>query len=542
VSQRLLLAIADRDVASSAAALAQEGEGLEVVAVVDEPEEVSRALRRHDVDVVVLHDALGAVPVLDLARELAQAFPETGLVLIAADGSPELLRSAMQAGLRDVVALPLSLEQLEASVRAAAQWSRTLRDRVAGEESAAGALGGRLIAVAGAKGGVGTTTVALQLALATIRAQPGRPVCVVDFDLVKGDLRAFLDLPHRRSVVDLVEVAAEISVRHLQETLYTHNEGFRVLLAPEEGERAEEVDSGVARSVLNAVKARHALTIVDLGAQVSEASAIGAEIANGVLVVTTPDVVSLRGVRRLRDLWRRLEVRDDDEVRVVLNRASRKLEIQPDLARKVVGQTLVQTTIPDDFSAFETAVNTGAPTRVEDGKLRGAYDALAAELGVLPAVEEPEAAAGGRGLLARLGGERGQASAETMGLLPLLIVFVLGLWQIGLVGYTYILSGHAAQEGARMLAVNPTDGEPKDEAYEKVRSRAMGQVPKAWRDGAEFALPKEQSTVSVRLKVPIVLPGLDSPFQIGSRAATTIEDEALPPSQSKTPVPDEEPS
>ena len=84
MSQRLLLAIADRDVASSAAALAQEGEGLEVVAVVDEPEEVSRALRRHDVDVVVLHDALGAVPVLDLARELCQAFPETGLVLIAA--------------------------------------------------------------------------------------------------------------------------------------------------------------------------------------------------------------------------------------------------------------------------------------------------------------------------------------------------------------------------------------------------------------------------------------------------------------------------
>ena len=71
-------------------------------------------------------------------------------------------------------------------------------------------------------------------------------------------------------------------MRHLQETLYTHNEGFRVLLAPEEGERGEEIDSGVARAVLNAVKARHALTVVDLGAQVSEAGAIGAEIANQV--------------------------------------------------------------------------------------------------------------------------------------------------------------------------------------------------------------------------------------------------------------------
>ena len=368
----------------------------------------------------------------------------------------------MQAGLRDVVSLPLSLEQLEGSVRAAAQWSRTLRERVAGEESAAGALGGRLIAVAGAKGGVGTTTVALQLALAAIRALPGRPVCVVDFDLQKGDLRAFLDLPHRRSVVDLVEVAAEISVRHLQETLYTHNEGFRVLLAPEEGERGEEIDSGVARAVLNAVKARHALTVVDLGA------------------------AGLRGERdRRRDRQQRRDRHDarrrrrcaacgacatsgggsrcasDEDVRVVLNRASRKLEIQPDLARKVVGPTLAQTTIPDDFGAFETAVNTGSPVRVEDGKLRGAFDALAAELGVLPGAEEPEAEGGeGRGLLARLGGERGQATAETMGLLPVLILFVLALWQLGLVGYTYVLAGHAAREGARMLAVNPTDGKP----------------------------------------------------------------------------------
>jgi pilus assembly protein CpaE len=534
VSQRLLLAIADRDVASSAAALAQEGEDLEVVAMVEEAEEVTRAMRRHDVDVVVLHDALGAVPVLDLAREIGHAFPEAGLVLIAADDSSEFMRAAMQAGLRDVVSLPLSLEQLESSVRAAAQWSRALRDRVAGEESAAGALGGQLIAVAGAKGGVGTTTVALQLALAAVRAAPSRPVCIVDFDLQKGDLRAYLDLPHRRSVVDLVEVAAEISVRHLQETLYTHKEGFRVLLAPDEGERGEEIDSGVARSVLNAVKARHALTVVDLGAQVSEASAIGAEIANRVVIVTTPDVVALRGVRRLRDLWRRLEVRSDEDLHVVLNRTSRKLEIQPDLARKVVGGTLAQTTIPDDFLALETSVNTGAPTRMEDAKLRGTFDALAAELQAV-AVEEPEAPGGeGRGLLARLGGERGQSTAEAMGLLPVLAVIVLGLWQIGLVGYTYVIAGHAAREGAREYATDTTN----EKDSKPFRDVALQDIPKAWRHGADIRIPKgDDVTVAVNLRVPIVLPGLRSPFHIGSRASTVIEDQGLPPSQSKTPTP-----
>ena len=192
----------------------------------------------------------------------------------------------------------------------------------------------QLIAVAGSKGGVGTTTVALQLVLAATRMAPGRPVCLVDFDLHKGDLRALLDAPHRRSVADLV-VANEIGVRHLQETLYTHTDGFRVLLAPEEGEQAGDIDSAVARNVLSAVKARHALTVVDVGAVRHRGDAIAAELASHVLIVTTPDVLALRGVRRMRELWKRLGVRADEDVRVVLNQASRGREIQPDLARKV---------------------------------------------------------------------------------------------------------------------------------------------------------------------------------------------------------------
>ena len=92
----------------------------------------------------------------------------------------------------------------------------------------------------------------------------------------------------------------------------------------------------------------------------------------------------------MRDLWRRLQVRDDDQdTLVLLNQASRKREVQPDLARKVVGGRLAQTTIPADFAAFEAAVNTGSPARMEDQKLRGAFEALATEIEALPADGRP---------------------------------------------------------------------------------------------------------------------------------------------------------
>ena len=458
MSARLLIAVADDETARRAAAQAREAE-MDVVDIVAELEEIHRALRRLDVDVVLLHDALGGTPVLDLARDLASAYPEVGLILLAAEDSPGLLRAAMQAGLRDVVALPLALESFEASVRSAAQWSRTMRDRVAGEESASGALGGQLVAVAGAKGGVGTTTIALHLGLAAARLAPGRPVCLVDFDLQKGDFRAMLDTPHRRSVVDLVTVSNEISVRHLQETLYTHKEGFRLLLAPEEGEKAEDVDGAVARNVLSAVKARHALTVVDIGAVATDATAIAAEMASQVIVVTTPDVLALRGVRRMRELWKRLGVREDEDVKIVLNQASRRREIQPDLARKVVGETMAQTTIPADFNALEAAVNTGSPSRMEDNKLRGAFESLAVELDVVPHPEQEQRPRDDepRGLLARLGGERGQTTAEFMGLFPIILIIFFGLWQMALTGFTYVVAGHAAREGARQLAVDASD-------------------------------------------------------------------------------------
>lgn len=527
---RILLAIADQDLLSSAAALVQEGEDLYVAEMAGDAEEALAALRRQEVDVCVLHDGIGPGPAIELVREIATGFPETGIVILSADASPGLLRTAMQAGARDVVPLPLSFEQLDASIRSAGTWARSLRERVAGEEAAAAAgLGGPLVAVAGAKGGVGTTTVALHLALAAVRAVPSRPVCLVDFDLLKGDLRTFLDTPHRRSVVDLVEVAQEISVRHLQETLHSHRAGIRLLLAPEEGERADEVDSTVARSVVAAVKSRHALTVVDVGATPTEAGLVAAEMATSLLIVATPDVPSLRGVKRTKDLWRRLQVREDDDAVVVLNRTSRKLEVQPDLARKVVGGRLAEQTIPANFAALEEAANTGTPDRLQDGKLRAAFDALATEVGAVPDAGTQEAPGQPqRGLLARLGGERGAVAVEYTGLLPFLFVFLLGLWQLGLVGYTYVLAGHAAQEGSRQLAVIPDDPKREKPAYRKVAERDL---PKAWLKQAKIT-KEDGSTVKVSLRVPVVLPGLESPFRVSTQASTVIESEPLPEEQS----------
>ncbi|MFZ0039831.1 MAG: AAA family ATPase, partial [Solirubrobacteraceae bacterium] len=379
---------------------------------------------------------------------------------------------------------------------------------------------GRIIAIVGAKGGVGTTTVAAHLALAA-RELGDVSVSLVEYDLQAGDLRAFLDLPYRRSAVDLVPVAEELTTRHLQESMYTHPSGMRVLLGPQDGEQAEAVTAAAARNILTAIRTREDLTVVDAGSTLTEASAIAAEMADTVLIVTTPDVISLRGVVRLCSLWDRLKV-SPSETAVLLNRTSRKLEVQPDLARRVVPVPVLETTVPADFFALETAANTGIPVSdaASDAMLRP-MAAVLGEISALPAPEHEEAKVDrARSIRARFAGESGQATVEFTGVLPLAIIVLLAIWQIVLVGTSFVFAGHAARVGARALAV----GSPVVAAAEK-------DLPAAWQHGATVSKGPDvngSQTVSVSVPVPVLLPGLLGVGSIHSSARTVIEDQLLP--------------
>jgi pilus assembly protein CpaE len=182
-------------------------------------------------------------------------------------------------------------------------------------------------------------------------------------------------------------------------------------------------------------------------------------------------------------------------------------------------------------------VNTGAPERLTDQKVLGAFDRLAVELDALPSDDEaalPGSRDGGvpapeprGGLLARLTGERGQSTAEAMGLAPIIMLIFLAVWQLGLTGFTYVLAGHAAREGARELAVEPSNPASSEPKY---RKSARADLPTAWRKGALIE-KSDPVTVSVRLNVPILLPGMRSPVKITSTAGTSVEDEPVPGSQ-----------
>ncbi|MEV2198702.1 AAA family ATPase [Streptomyces fradiae] len=343
-------------------------------------------------EVVLVHERIGPVPALDLIRETALRFPAVGVVLVTGDTSPGLYSAAMDSGARGLVGLPLSYEELAQRVQSAAAWASGVRRHLGQGGDAHPGPGGTVVTVSGAKGGVGTTVTAVQLALAA-RAS-GRTVALADLDLQSGDVASYLDVRFRRSAADLAAIE-DITPRVLQDVLYTHPTGLALLLAPADGERGEEVTDRSARQIVSALRHRYEVVVVDCGTQMDSANAAAVEMADTALLVVTPDVVAVRAAKRMVRLWDRLQIRKGEDTTTVVNRHTRNTEIQPALVERITGTRVARTAVPAAFKELQPAVDAG---RMHDldakSAVKQALWALAGELGLVKAPESTGARPG----------------------------------------------------------------------------------------------------------------------------------------------------
>ncbi|MFE1192130.1 CpaE family protein [Streptomyces olivaceoviridis] len=346
-------------------------------------------------EVVIVHERIGPVPALELIREVALRFPAVGVILVTTDTSPGLFAAAMDSGARGLVALPLSYEELANRVQAVAQWSTGVRRHLGhGAEALAGA-GGTVVTVSGAKGGVGTTLTAIQLALAAQAS--GRATALLDLDLQTGDVASYLDIQFRRSVADLAAIT-DISPRVLADAVFRHDTGLSLLLAPGEGERGEEVTDRATRQLVSALRSRYEVVVVDCGAQLSGAGAAAVEMADTALLVTTPDVIAVRAAKRTVRMWDRLQIRKAEETTVVVNRHTRSTEIQPALVQRITGTALARTAVPANFKELQGVVDAGRVHELDArSTVKQALWGLAGELGLVKAAEGASHRGSGRG-------------------------------------------------------------------------------------------------------------------------------------------------
>jgi pilus assembly protein CpaE len=187
-----------------------------------------------------------------------------------------------------------------------------------------------LVAVMGAKGGVGASFVACQLSASLARL--GGRVALVDGHLRLGDVALYLDLSPQYNFASLASRSEAIDSTYLHTTLDVHSSGVHVLAAPRRPEEGDTVGVACVERVMGVLRAEFDWVVWDTPRTFEDRSVFVLDRADSILLVTTPDVPAMNHARMQLDLLGRLG-RSPVEIRVVANRTERAASVSAREAR-----------------------------------------------------------------------------------------------------------------------------------------------------------------------------------------------------------------
>jgi len=253
-----------------------------------------------------------------------------------------LILRSMRAGAREFV-LESDHEELRLAVRTHAKVT-----------FGTGELG-QVITVFGAKGGVGATAIATNLAGAMQRRS--LRVCLVDLDLYLGDVLAFLDIPGSYSITDVLANMSRLDRELLATSVTKHRSGVSVLAQSSKVEEAEQIKGPDVTALLEFLRRNYDFVIVDGVRGFDELSLAALDGSQHVFMTLTQDVPAVRNGQRCLELFGRLQY-DQNRIKLLLNRYTKASKITIEVVGETLGQSLTHT-ISNDFLLLIDAINRG---------------------------------------------------------------------------------------------------------------------------------------------------------------------------------------
>lgn len=292
-------------------------------------------------DVVIV----GVSPTIDTAltfcADAKEANPQATFIAIADAPNAEDILAAVRGGFNEYLVLPDDVDRLRDVTQNAAQGS---------DDSERGMV----VSVLGAKGGVGGTLVATHLA--TELAEIHRVICL-DNDFISGDIAAMMNLTPKGTVVDLLNRGNKIDERMLTGTVTHHPSKVQFLCQPEDLGRLEIAEGGNVHHLVSAAARAYQYVVVDCGVSLDGPTLSALNQSDKVIIVSTPDVVSVRSAHRKIKLLASYGV-DKDKLHLVLNKVPKE-RLLPTSAIKTNLEIEVHAEIPFDPASADIATNEG---------------------------------------------------------------------------------------------------------------------------------------------------------------------------------------
>ena len=338
-------------------------------------------------DVVLMDINMPDMDGIAATEQLASVVPGAAVVMMSVQGEADYLRRSMLAGAREFLVKPFSSDELTASIRQVNTREREKQSRMAiasvaatngsgpeGGRSGASGEPGLIVAVFSPKGGVGRTTVAVNLAVAAA-TELGKKVVIMDGSFQFGDVGVLLNLnPKSKSIADLIPELEAGELESIDTFLINHTAGIRVLLAPPSPETAEMITAGGVKKVLERLRADHDLVVVDCTSYFNDTTLAILDAADVILTMLSLEITSIKNMRLFLEVAEQLGY-EKGKVRLVLNRADSALGIRVADVEHSIGRKVDETVVSDGRSVVY-ALNRGVPFFLSNREAQVSQDIL----------------------------------------------------------------------------------------------------------------------------------------------------------------------
>src|ERR671912_62653 len=310
-------------------------------------------------DLVVVDIRSDASSGMAAIERLRASSPTLGIFAVAAAPEPDLILQAMRAGANEF--FPWNATEGSQAARATEEsFHGAVRKTAARRDAASAGAKPPCVthAFLGAKGGAGTTTVAVNCGVELARLTK-RPTVVVDLKACLGEVALFLGVRPRFTVLDAIENLHRLDKNFLTELVAKHKSGLDILAGSEQFDRPNAQDAGAVEELLRVLAKTYDYVIIDAGNVINPVVAAALYAADSIFLVTNPDVPSIRNAQRLVDRVRQLGA-GSERIKILLNRDSDQNIIAPTQIETALGYG-IHHKFSSDYRAVSTALNSGVP-------------------------------------------------------------------------------------------------------------------------------------------------------------------------------------
>lgn len=290
---------------------------------------------------------------LDLLQTLIQQQGMEEIFLTAESADSGTLMQVMRLGIKEFFTHPVD----EKEVKNALARFKERRQAPSGKQLS---KSGQVISIFGSKGGVGTTTVAVNLAVSMAQGETAQSVALIDMNTLFGEIPLFLEMSPKFHWGEITKNIDRLDDTFLANILTPHRSGIQVLPSPAYLNGHIRPTPEIMTRLLALMRKMFDYVIIDGGQSTNDTSLKVLEISDKLLLITILSLPCLANTNKLMRSLSDLGYVDRDRIKVVLNRYMKKGDISLKDAEAGIGTKLFRT-IPNDYGTTMTAINNGQP-------------------------------------------------------------------------------------------------------------------------------------------------------------------------------------